>query len=59
MRAAAQQEDWRCSSVTTLREALISEFARCASSNVDRTTEISWMRLCGRNVETLLRSFSY
>lgn len=53
MRTVAQQEETHCSSATALREALIAKFARCASGNVDRATEISWLRLYARKVKTL------
>lgn len=59
MRAATQQEESPRSSATVLREALIAKFARCASGNVDRATEISWLKLYGRTVTTMPHSFLY
>ncbi|MNY06195.1 Exoenzyme S synthesis regulatory protein ExsA [compost metagenome] len=59
MHTVARQEEWNRSSAMALREALIAQFARSAPVNVDRATEIPWLRLYGRNMCTSPHSFLY
>jgi AraC-like DNA-binding protein len=59
MRTVTQQEHQGGPSIEGVREALIAEFARRASGNVDKATEIPWLKLYGRNVVTLPHCFLY